>query len=544
VVDHGPNTPLKIPGLTAGDQELFDSVVADTDLAVQTFFRIRNLAGQIVPFRYNLAQRLHAERSTKFDYVIKARKVGISSRRFARDLWLCATREREHRLLLTHTSDAAVKLLKEKIEPLLNQCLIPLGGVVRTDHVYFPATKSRYYIGTAGAKSFGRGDDVTGYHFSEYCHWEKPGVVDGVEQACTDEADGLIESTANGHNHGKADWDKAKRSENRYRAVFLPWFVHEGYVRDDKDLGIISDEERKMMEALGLSRQQLAWRRWKLTDMRDPALFPQEYPATDAEAFLTSGRLVFDWVSLLRTRTTVSAPQWRGYLVRKHDRIELELDAKGPLRVWKSPEPGHVYAIGSDVAEGLEGGAYSTGEVLDLGTGEQVAEWHGHIAPDLLADVLENMSAWYNQAVIIPESWPGPGATTTSHLEHKRARLWRAPDSLRSGFETNVESKSRMVLEFAAAVRDLRCTLRSPELLEECQAFVYDVKGRMNPSPGNFSDRLMGMGIVWYCTRDLAARVDYYRAQRPDFSTQAVSGAMATVPRWSGRRDGYRSPES
>ena len=33
----------------------------------------------------------------------------------------------------------------------------------------------------------------------------------------------------------------------------------------------------------------MAWRRAKITDLRDEMLFRQEYPATAAEAFQTSG---------------------------------------------------------------------------------------------------------------------------------------------------------------------------------------------------------------------------------------------------------------
>jgi hypothetical protein len=534
-----------IPGLSPADTADLNRLLAEPDLAVQAFFRIKDLTGQVVDLRYNRAQQATAQRSadSSFQYVIKARKLGISSRRFALDLLKCATRRNEHRVLLTHTDDAADKLLALKIRPLLTQCKIPLGGVPRQDHIYFPATDSRYYIGTAGSRSFGRGDDITGYHFSEYAHWERPDVAGGVEEALVDGADGLIETTANGHNFAKADWEKAKRGENRYRAIFLPWFLHEAYDLPGQLLDLISADEQKLMAVFGLTQSQIAWRREKLRTMRDPALFPQEYPATDEEAFLSSGRPVFDWVSLVQARALVSEPKFRGYLVRKFDRIEFIPEPKGNLSVWKLPEPGHVYAVGSDVAEGLEGGAYSTGEVLDIGDGEQVAEWHGHIAPDLLAEVLELLSEWYHHGVIVPESWPGPGSTTTSHLEQRRARLWRGPDALRSGFETTSASKPLMVRELAAALRDHRFTPRSKRLLAECQSYVYTPKGAMEPSLGNFSDCLMGMGIVWYATRDLAARVDYYRAPRPDFASQAVSTTMATAPKWRGNLPGVRPTE-
>lgn len=530
-----------IASLSKSEQAELARVQGDVDLAVQTFFRIRDLNGQIVPFRYNRAQRLHQERGTAFDFVLKARKVGISSRRFARDLWRCATEKGQHRIMLAQTDDDTQKIFSEKIKPLIDNCRIPLNCVKREDYLFFPATGSRYYVGTAGSKKFGRGSDVTGFHFSEYAHWDKPEVATGVEEAQEgiEGADGLIETTANGHNFAKLDWDRAKKGESKYRAIFLPWYVHTGYARPAEEVGVLSETEQRLVKELGMPLEQVAWRRHKLKTMRDPGLFPQEYPESDQEAFLSSGRPVFDWISLLRAKNLVSKTKWRGYLIRRHDRIEFEPDEQGPLRVWKIPEPGHVYAVGSDVAEGLEGGAYSTGEVLDVGDGEQVAEWHGHISPDLLAEVLMLLSDWYNFSMIIPESWPGPGGITTAELERQRARVWRKTEALRPGWETTAQSKPLMISNFSAAIRDLQFTPRSPELLEECHAFVYDTKGHMVPSAGNFSDRLMGMAIAWHCTRDLASRVDYYRARHPTEAGNAIR-VHTSVPRREGPIPGRR----
>lgn len=528
-----------IAGLPKEYQAEYARVGGNTDWAVQAFFRIKDMTGQIVPFRYNRAQTIHQERGTLFDYVLKARKVGISSRRFARDLWRCATEKGQHRIMLAQTDDDKDKLFIEKIKPLIDNCRIPLNCVQRSDYLYFPATDSRYYVGTAGSKKFGRGSDITGRHFTEYAHWKHPEVENGVEEGLIDGADGLIETTANGHNFAKIRWDRAKKGETKERAIFLPWFVHQGYVRPVEEIGILSETEQRLVNELGMTLEQVAWRRWKIRSMPDPGLFPQEYPESDQEAFLSSGRPVFDWISLVRAKNLVSKPKWRGYLVRRHDRIELSPDAQGPLSVWKTPEQGHVYAIGSDVAEGLEGGAYSTGEVLDVGDGEQVAEWHGHIAPDLLSDVLMLLSDWYNFAIIIPESWPGPGAVTMTNLESSRGRVWQSTDSIRAGFETTSRSKPLMVSSLVSAIRDLQFTPRSPELLEECHSFVYDSKGHMVPSTGNFSDRVMGMGIAWYCTRDMATRVDYYKSRHPSEAAHAIRMGTS-VPRRDGPIPGRR----
>lgn len=526
-----------LEGLDSETAELLERIMSDTDACVQTFFRIKDMAGQIVPFRYNRAQRLYKERSTQFDYVLKPRKVGISSRRFARDIWTCATQKYQHRIVLAQSDEDVSKIYETKVHPIINNSLIPLNAKIKGDHVFFPETDSRYYIGTAGAKRFGRGSDITGYHFTEYAHWENPDVVAGVEEGLVDGSDGLLETTANGNNFAKIDWDRAKKKLNRYRAIFLPWFVHEPYTADPSSLGPISEDERRLMEAFGLNPGQIAWKRAKIASMRDPALFPQEYPETPEQAFLKSDRPVFDLISIARMKNYATEPKRRGTLWQNNKRIELQPNNDGQLKIWKEPEPGHVYAIGGDVAEGIEGGAYSAGFVLDLGDSEQVAEWHGHIAPDLFGEALHDLSRWYNQALLIPEAWPGPGGTTAAILERAGARLWA--DENGKYWETTTRSKMSMILSLAAAVREHQITLRSQELIDEMTSYVYDEKGHMVPSIGSFSDRIIAAALAWYVTREMAGRVDYYRVKR----IGGTLGGGASVPKFQGPRLGVRNDE-
>lgn len=514
----------------------------DPDKLVQAFFKIKNKKGQLVDFIYNRPQKLHSERSADFDKVLKARKMGISSRRIARDLIIISTRKHEHRVALTHTGDAADKIMSERVKPFIDNCVFPLGLVFRNEYVYSTRTGSRYYVGSAGAKKFGRGDDITGRHFLETAHWETPDVIAGVDEALIDNADGLDETTANGHNFWRKDWVEAKKGRGRDKAIFLPWYVDEEYVRDPAlEPGPLSEEEQAILNAFHLTAENIAWRRWKKRTMRDPALFPQEYPETDEQAFLSSGRPIFDAISLYKHKPRTCEPKFQGYLIQKNERIVFEPSPTGNLKVWKMPEQDHVYAIGSDVAEGIEGGAYSTGEILDLGDSEQVAEWHGHISPDLFAEYLDLLSRFYNQAVIIPESYPGPGGITTSWLMDRQAKVWLDPESNEPGFNTDKKSKPKMIMDLNQALRDFQLTIRSPELLDELHAYIYNEKMKMVPSSGNFSDRLIGMALAWHCTRDLAARVDYYKPKRPEFLRPNTSmGPGVSVPRWQGPRLGVR----
>ena len=51
----------------------------------------------------------------------------------------------------------------------------------------------------------------------------------------------------------------------------------------------LTDEEQEYSRLHGLQTEQIAWRRAKIDELRDPRLFQQEYPSIAAEAFQFSG---------------------------------------------------------------------------------------------------------------------------------------------------------------------------------------------------------------------------------------------------------------
>lgn len=465
----------------------------------------------------------------KFTFTLKARKMGVSSDIFFSDLWACATQRNQHAICLTHTDEAAIKLFEEKIKPMIKNCLYPLGGKVLTQKIVFQDTGSTYYIGTAGSRTFGRGDDITRYHLSEYAHWKKPDVITGVEEACIEGAIGRIETTANGVNFAKKDWERAVAGKSRYKAIFLPWFADERYQLPGAFIDSPDDVEKNLIEAFGLTQAQLAWRRAKIKDMSQPELFPQEYPANFEEAFISSGRMVFDWISLMRQEQRCTEPKFFGHMRDEKDKISAIPGNPERVKIWEFPEIGHDYIIGADIAEGLDDGAYSAGFVLDIGTGVQVAEWHGHIAPDLFADELIKLARFYNSAMLVPEAWPGPGEVTMTQIKELGYRhYYRDPDKKgKDGWETNTRSKQEAILQFSAAVRDMRVVLKSKELISEMRSYVYDSRGHMVPSLGTYSDRLMAAAIGWRVGMDYFEKVRYDRVRVRDVMNPKNGSAVS-----------------
>ena len=101
--------------------------------------------------------------------------------------------------------------------------------------------------------------------------------------------------------------------------VFLPWSLDPEYRREvDADF-IMDAEESKLADLYKLDKQQIAWRRAKISQLGNAEYFSQEYPIHPAEAFISSS---FD--------SFISAP-----LVIKARREKI--DPYGPVIVGVDP---------------------------------------------------------------------------------------------------------------------------------------------------------------------------------------------------------------
>ena len=103
-----------------------------------------------------------------------------------------------------------------------------------------------------------------------------------------DDTEIIIESTAFGYNDFNKLWRKAEAGESEFLPVFLPWSIDPEYRRQVDDSFVLDADERALMELHGLDKEQIAWRRAKISQLGSADYFAQEYPINSAEAFVSS----------------------------------------------------------------------------------------------------------------------------------------------------------------------------------------------------------------------------------------------------------------
>ena len=263
--------------------------------------RIRAKSGKVEPLVLNKAQSYIHERLEEQKratgkvraLILKGRQQGCSTyiggRFYHHSTWTPGIRT----FILTH-EDQATQNLFEMVNRYHEHCpkaVRPSTSAANAKELFFDRLDSGYKVGTAGTKGVGRSSTIQLFHGSEAAFWPHADThAAGILQAVPDleGTEVILETTANGvGNLFQLMWRDAEQGIGDFIPIFVPWYWQSEYTRDE--VIEYSTEETEYAEMYGLTMGQMAWRRMKIGELKDPILFKQEYPATAAEAFQMSG---------------------------------------------------------------------------------------------------------------------------------------------------------------------------------------------------------------------------------------------------------------
>jgi hypothetical protein len=265
--------------------------------------KIRTKAGKVADFQLNDAQRyIHAcveeqkKRTGKVRaIVLKGRQQGCSTYIEGRFYWKVSHTRGVKAFILTHEEEATNNLfeLAKRYHDNCPALVKPSTSAANAKELHFDKLDSGYKVGTAGNKAVGRSSTVQMFHGSEVGFWSNAQQhAAGIIQAIPDEIGTEVfkESTANGiGNYFHKEWQDAEAGLSEYIAIFIPWYWSNEYRKEVPVSFTLDAEEQQYKDSYELDMAQMAWRRSKIVELKDPLLFKQEYPATAAEAFQVSG---------------------------------------------------------------------------------------------------------------------------------------------------------------------------------------------------------------------------------------------------------------
>lgn len=367
-------------------------------------------------------------------------------------------------------------------------------------------------VATAGGKSVARGETLTFVHLSEVGFWPVAFAatnLNGLIQAVPEETNTFVflESTANGMTGKFREmWTGATSGENGYEPFFGAWFETDEYRDDTVKPGFVRTPEETKVALLAkreygitIDDAQLFWRRKKIATS-GKELFQQEYPATPEEAFLNTGRPVFNTEQLHELISNCKDPIER---MTVEDGSVRE-DSRGELLIYHPLDPKETYWIGADVGMGIRKGDPSVAQVLD-GKMRQVAVWRGLVQPDHFAVILNTLGYHYNTAMIAVER-NNHGLLTCVRLGRDKAypNTWtdvtegalEDRDSINIGFYTTERTKPLIIDKLRANMRLKTIEVNDKTTLDEMLKFVVTESGKMEAEGDAHDDTVMALAIA------------------------------------------------
>lgn len=479
--------------------------------------KIRTKDGNVTPLHLNTAQSLLLEQVEKQlqdegkvrIIILKARQMGLSTMVGGWLYWWLSQRQAQRGLVVTHHADST-RALFDMTRRYHENCPEPIKPHTKYSsrrELNFDILDSSYVVATAGGESVARGETVTVAHLSELAFWSHSTAEENfnaIMQAIPNKKNTavFVESTANGVSGKFYDlWKGACEGTNGFIPVFLPWYIQDEYEEPWVYGNDYTPEEEELKEKYKLSDEQLAFRRKKIAQ-NGIDLFRQEYPSDADEAFLTSGRPIFNPDQLIKMIDAAKEPIARmaleGDVWVKHPRGELTL--------YRDVDPGEMYTIGADVAMGIRGGDYSVAQILDSKK-RHVGSFRAHVHPDYFADVLLRLGEFFNDAYVICES-NSHGLLTCTRLYkdygysnfHTEIVVDKISDkeTVKLGFATTAKSKPLVINELRAALRMDELEIHDKVTLREMLTYIETETGGMEAEAGCHDDCVMSLAIANY----------------------------------------------
>jgi hypothetical protein len=495
-------------------REVRKRLFEDFEFYAKHALKIRTKEGTIAPLVLNDAQKIfikvvirQLQTTGKVRVVVlKGRQQGLSTIIEGIIYWWSSQHKAVKAIVMTHQGESTKALfeMSKRYHESCPEILKPHTKYSSRKELTFDLLDSSYMVATAGGEGVGRGETIQLAHLSEAAFYPPATArdnINGLMQAIPNSPGTFvfIESTANGIGNPYHEiWTNAVNGTNEYEAVFIPWFIQKEY-RMEVPAGFErTPEEDELVKKYSLDDQQLMFRRRKIA-VNGLEMFQQEYPCHADEAFLTSGRPVFN-------------PQQLQGLIEKSpeivSRLELVTDdfeesPRGSLILYQHVNPGETYYIGADVAMGVRGGDWSVAQILDSKK-QQVGIYRSQVHPDYFATVLEKLGYFFNTAKIAVES-NNHGILTCTRLGKDLAYpniyfetsvdKQTENETVTYGFRTTVKTKPLIIDKLRQAFRENSITVNDKLTLRECQTYVVTDDGKLEAESGCFDDAVMSLAI-------------------------------------------------
>jgi hypothetical protein len=402
----------------------------------------------------------------------------------------------------------------------LPEAIKPTEKYNNKKQLIFEKLHSSWEVKTA-TKNMGRSRTINFFHGSEAAFWkiQISDVQAGLGDSLTKDAIQILESTADGYNEYKDLWDSGKWENcfyewwrtNEYRHGFESE-TKEQWFKDKLENGTEWIWERCRWLKEFLEWNQVYWYYVKWNGYIDGELIKQEYPCSPEEAFLASGRCVFNQETIvhhinnLRKRYEDAKPL-RGYFSFewnnpdtqdkiKDDTIKWVDHPQGDVMIYENKMDRYPYVIGGDTKG--EGKDFYTGTVINNITGKRSATLRMEISNSKpYTWQMYCLGKHFNYALIgIEMNFNTAPIEELERLKYHRQYVRKKYDSFNKeildkfGWRTDGNTRPLIIDKEVDLIENNIDLFTDIIMLGECLTFVYDEKNRPDAESGKHDDLL------------------------------------------------------
>ena len=419
------------------------------------------------PFQDDCVQDFNSHR---FNIILKSRQLGLSTLTAAYAVWQ-AIFYKEKNILIIATKLAVaqnfIRKVKTYIKSMPKWLLVPTITANNKQQVEFSNGSQIKAVPTS--EDAGRSEALSLLIVDEAAFVRNfDELWMGLYPTLSTGGRAILLSTPNGVGGQYHEiYVKAERKENKFNPIKLMWDVH-----PERDDDWFNKETKNM------SQKQVAQE--LLCDF-----------ASSGDTFLTAEVLE-------KIRLSTKAP----------------IEKSGPeynVWYWEYPIEGVSYICSADIARG-DSGDYSAFHIINTKDNSIAVEYKGKIPPDHFASLIYDSARRFNNAIICPENnaYGYSVLTKLQDLAYKNIYFASEKEKYKflygdgtnigkAGFNTNKESKEKILANFEESLRNNRLKTYSQRLFEELKTFVWNGK-KVGAMKGYNDDLIMSLAIGCWLT--------------------------------------------
>jgi len=424
----------------------------------------------LIPFKtYDFqTDLLESFNDHRFNIILKARQLGISTITAGYIAWLMLFR-REKNILVVATKFSTAANLVKKVKALIKNMpeWIKISEISVDNRTAFELTNGSQIKASTTSPDAGRSEALSLLVVDEAAH--VPELEDMWRALYPTLSTGgrcIALSTPNGvGNWFHQNYIDAEEGRNGFFTTKLPWDVHPE-----------RDSEWFEKETKNMSRRDIA----------------QELQCN----FNMSGETVINPEDIEKMLSIVTEPKHRTGFDRNY-------------HIWEEYCPGFEYLLVADVARG-DGKDYSVFHVIKISTMEVVAEYQGKPNIDMFANLLNSVGREYGDCMLVVENnnigfsvleklieveYPNVYHSIKSTHEYVDQLGAEGKNSAVPGFTTSLKTRPLIIAKLEEFIRNGAVTIYSSRTVSELKTFVWN-NGKPQAMRSYNDDLVMSLAIA------------------------------------------------